>query len=158
MAPKTHEYAVHVRWTGNTGQGTSGYRIYSRDHELSADEKPPVPGSSDPAFRGDPTRYNPEELLVGSLSACHMLWYLHLCAVAGIVVTEYIDDAIGKMEQTADGGGRFTSVVLRPAITVEPGADLSRAEALHEQAHGLCFIARSVNFAVLCEPRIRVGY
>ena len=155
-ASNSHEYAVRVRWTGNTGEGTAGYRVYSRDHELSAGEKAPIAGSSDPAFRGDPDRYNPEELLVGALSACHMLWYLHLCADAGIIVTDYVDDAVGTMEQTADGGGRFTSVVLRPAIAVEADADMSKAEGLHEIAHDRCFIARSVNFPVACEPRIGI--
>ncbi|HWP35716.1 MAG TPA: OsmC family protein [Thermodesulfobacteriota bacterium] len=154
--PARHAYAVQVRWTGNLGQGTSGYRAYSRAHEIAAAGKPVVPGSSDPAFRGDPARYNPEELLVASLSACHMLWYLHLCAEARIVVTGYADDASGTLAIEPDGGGRFTEVVLRPVVTVRPGADAALARALHERAHHLCFIARSVNFPVRCEPRIRV--
>ena len=109
--PKIHPYPVEVRWTGNTGEGTASYKTYDRSHEISVPGKPIIPGSSDPAFRGDPTRYNPEELLVASLSTCHMLWYLHLCADANIVVTEYRDDPIGIMTQTKDGGGRFTEVI-----------------------------------------------
>src|SRR5690606_3355257 len=106
-SPRQHDYSVQVTWTGNLGQGTRGYRAYARDHEISVPGKPTLPGSSDPAFRGDPGRYNPEELLIASLSACHMLWYLHLCADAGIVVLEYLDRASGAMRETPDGGGRF---------------------------------------------------
>ena len=147
-----HSYSVNVRWTGNTGTGTSGFRSYKRDHEISASGKATIPASSDPAFRGDKARYNPEELLVASLSACHMLWYLHLCADAGIVVVDYQDDARGKMIETEDGGGYFTEVTLRPIVKVSVGADPDLARRLHEKAHHLCFIANSVNFPVLCEP------
>lgn len=157
MAQGRHEYAIRVEWRGNRGEGTSGYRAYDRAHEISAPGKPVIPGSSDPAFRGDRSRYNPEELLVSSLSACHMLWYLHLCADAGIVVTGYVDAATGSMVETEEGGGRFTEVVLRPTVTVRPGADPDRAMALHERAHRLCFIASSVNFAVRFEARVEVG-
>ncbi len=151
---KTHQYQVEVRWTGNTGQGTASYRAYERAHEIFVAGKPIIPGSSDPAFRGDPTRYNPEELLVASLSTCHMLWYLHLCADAKIVVTEYWDNPIGIMTETKDGGGRFTEVTLKPVVTVAAGSDLALAEQLHEKAHHLCFVANSMNFPVRCEPKI----
>jgi organic hydroperoxide reductase OsmC/OhrA len=153
---KTHHYATTIRWTGNKGTGTSGYKDYERAHEISAAGKPAIPGSSDPAFRGDPARYNPEDMMVASLCACHMLWYLHLAAVNGIVVTEYIDDAHGTMEEETGGGGRFVEVTLRPRITVLPGADLGRAHALHHEAHEKCFIASSVNFPVRCEPAFEV--
>ncbi len=113
-----------------------------------------VPGSSDPAFRGDATRYNPEELLVASLSACHMLWFLHLCGDAGLVVTTYDDEARGTMVETVDGGGHFTEVVLHPVVTVSRG-DPARAAHLHDRAHGLCFIANSMNFPVRCEAVVR---
>jgi organic hydroperoxide reductase OsmC/OhrA len=152
---KTHRYAIAVDWTGNTGTGTSGYRDYERRHEISAGtRKPAIPGSSDPAFRGDPARWNPEELLVASLSACHKLWYLHLCAEAGIVVLAYTDHAEGEMEETADGSGRFTRVVLRPRVSVAAGCDEAQARQLHQTAHARCFIANSVNFPVACEPEI----
>ena len=152
---KTHVYRTNVLWTGNTGQGTSDYRGYSRAHEIMAKGKPTLAGSSDPAFRGDPARYNPEELLVASLSTCHMLWYLHLCADAKIVVTSYEDRAEGTMIETEDGGGRFTEVTLKPAVTIGAGGDLELARTLHERAHHLCFIANSVNFPVRCEPTIQ---
>jgi organic hydroperoxide reductase OsmC/OhrA len=152
-----HAYAVRVEWTGNRGEGTSTYRAYDRAHAITAPGKPVLLGSSDPAFRGDPARYNPEELLVASLSACHMLWYLHLCADAGIVVTAYHDDASGTMVETPEGGGRFAEVVLRPTVTLRPEDDAALANALHERAHELCFIARSVNFPVRCEPRLVAG-
>lgn len=157
MAGKEHRYTVTVEWTGNLGAGTAGYRAYERRHEITvpAEPKPSIPGSSDPAFRGDRGRWNPEELLVASISACHQLWYLHLCADAGVVVTGYVDRAEGTLAETENGSGRFTRVVLRPLVTLASGSGVERARALHEQAHALCFIARSVNFPVECEPEIR---
>ena len=155
--PKTHQYLVTVQWTGNTGSGTSGYKQYKRDHEISAGTgKPAIPGSSDAAFRGDPTRWNPEELLVAALSACHKLWYLHLCAEAGIVVIDYKDRAEGEMEEASDGSGRFKRVVLHPQVTIAAGSDLSRARELHGTAHEKCFIANSVNFPVQHDPDMRI--
>jgi organic hydroperoxide reductase OsmC/OhrA len=145
---KQHHYEIQVAWTGNQGQGTKAYTSYKRDHAITATGKPPVLASSDPAFRGDPTRYNPEELLVASLSACHMLWYLHLCAINGIVVTDYQDDATGVMSEKADGSGEFVEVTLHPQVTVDANADQGKALALHEEAHRYCFIANSVKFPV----------
>ena len=151
---RTHSYRLTLDWTGNLGGGTSGYRTYARDHSLSAPGKPAIPGSSDPTFLGDATRWNPEELLLASLSACHQLWYLHLASEAGVVVTAYRDEPEGVMIEEADGSGRFERVVLRPLVTLAPGSDGATAMALHEQAHDLCFIARSVNFPVECEAKI----
>lgn len=145
---RQHRYTVTVEWTGNKGEGTSSYRTYDRAHSIHAPGKASIEGSSDPAFRGDKTRYNPEELLVAALSSCHMLWFLHQCADAGIVVESYVDEPIGMMQETADGGGKFTSVVLKPAVGVRGEVDPSRIDALHEKAHQLCFIANSVNFPV----------
>lgn len=150
--PKSHHYVATVRWTGNTGSGTSGYRDFSRDHEISAGAKPMIPGTADPAFRGLPERWNPEELLIVSLSQCHMLWYLALCAREGIVVTEYSDSPSGTMVENAAGGGRFEEAVLRPLVKLASPADRERALAVHEEAHELCFIANSVNFEVRTEP------
>jgi organic hydroperoxide reductase OsmC/OhrA len=151
---RQHHYQVTMRWTGNLGRGTADYRAYSRDHEYSAAGKSsPILGSSDPAFRGDPSRYNPEELLVEALSSCHLLTLLHLCATAGIVVTEYTDDAEGEMEE-GDGTGHFTRVTLRPRMVITDASRIAEAAALHEQAHHGCFIAQSVNFPVECVPQI----
>ncbi len=155
--PKDHAYTVTVTWTGDRGTGTSAYRAYDRRHEIVALRKPVIPASSDPAFRGDPARYNPEELLVASLSSCHMLWYLHVCSVNGVVVTAYEDCAEGFMVEQPDGGGRFTEVVLQPEIALAPGSDVARAYALHAEANANCFIANSVNFPVRHEPVIRVA-
>ena len=152
---KEHDYRVTVRWTGNTGSGTATYRGYGRDHDVVADGKPPVRASADPAFRGTPDRWNPEELLVASLSQCHMLTYLALCARAGVVVTDYADAASGVMREEPGHTGRFVEVVLRPEVVVaEPGM-VERAEALHGQAHEGCFIARSVDFPVRHLPVVR---
>jgi len=151
---RSHNYEIRLTWSGNLGEGTASYRGYSRNHEIRVEGKPALAGSSDPAFRGDPSRYNPEELLVASLSACHMLSYLHLCAVNGVVVTGYVDSASGMMEERPDGGGALTEAMLRPAVTVSAESDAAKALALHEQAHHLCFIANSVNFPVRHEARI----
>jgi organic hydroperoxide reductase OsmC/OhrA len=152
---KTHSYPIRMRWTGNTGSGTRDYRGYERAHEYSVEGKPVIPGSSDPVFRGDRTRYNPEELLVMSLSSCHMLWYLHLCADNNVVVVDYVDHAIGTMVETADTGGHFVEVVLRPTVTIDAGSDLALAASLHQRAHHVCYVANSVNFPVRCEPQLQ---
>ena len=153
---REHRYSVTVTWTGNGGTGTSGYRDYARVHEISAEGKPVIGASSDPVFRGDRTRWNPEELLVAALSSCHQLSYLHLCADAGIVVVEYVDHAEGVMVETPDGSAQFARVVLRPKVTISAG-DLAKAKELHREAHAKCFIARSVNFPVENEPEIAAG-
>ncbi|NEX93017.1 OsmC family protein [Caulobacter sp. 17J65-9] len=152
---RTHRYAVTVEWTGDRGAGTSRYDAYDRDHQIAVAGKPAIPGSSDPAFRGDPGRWNPEELLVGAVSACHKLWYLHLCAVNGVTVTAYVDRAEGEMVEDADGGGRFEAFVLRPEVTIRAG-DPAVAEGLHAQAHEKCFIANSLTAPVRVEPVVRV--
>ncbi|HEX3503020.1 MAG TPA: OsmC family protein [Xanthobacteraceae bacterium] len=154
---REHRYSVTVTWRGNRGSGTSSYGAYAREHEIAADGKPAIAGSSDPLFRGDRTRWNPEELLVASLSACHQLWYLHLAADAGIVVTDYVDQAEGVMAERADVAGCFTAVVLRPIVTIAAGSDVARARELHHTAHEKCFIANSVDFPVTCEPSIVVA-
>jgi organic hydroperoxide reductase OsmC/OhrA len=151
-----HHFAVGLDWTGNRGSGTSGDREYGRDHVLHTEGKHDIAGSSDRAFFGDTDRWNPEELLVGALAQCHLLSYLHVAASNGIVVVGYTDAATGVMEQTADGGGHFTSVTLRPVVTIASG-DPALALELHHEASTKCFIASSVNFPVLHEPEIRVA-
>ena len=154
MSGKSHSYGIAVEWTGNRGTGTSGYTAYSRDHVIRADDKPDIPGSADPAFRGDRSRYNPEDLLVASVSTCHMLWYLHLASDAGIVVTAYTDAATGTMIEDSARGGYFTAITLHPRVTIGAGGDSDLAAKLHERAHALCFVANSLNFPVACEPTI----
>lgn len=152
---KQHAYSISTVWTGNLGAGTAGYRAYLRDHQIQGEGKQTlIPGSSDPAFRGDCSRYNPEELLVASLSACHMLWVLHLCASAGIVVTRYEDAATGVMVEDPDGGGQFSEVVLHPRMEITDPARIDETVALHAEAHRLCFIARSVRFPVHHLPTV----
>ncbi|MBV8988942.1 MAG: OsmC family protein [Solirubrobacterales bacterium] len=152
---RLHTYDVRVTWTGDRGTGTSGYREFARDHQVAADGPVAILGSSDPALAGDRTRWNPEQLLTAALSQCHMLWYLHLCAESGVLVTAYVDDAHGEMEER-HRGGRFTRVVLRPRVTISSAKMLAMATELHEQAHDSCFIASSVNFPVSCEPKVDV--
>lgn len=154
---KAHHYKVNITWTGNRGNGTASYTAYDRNHIVSAGSKPEIPASSDPSFRGDPARYNPEELLVASLSTCHMLWYLHLCSAAGVIVVDYTDAASGTMEETANGGGRFIEVTLFPVITVASEEMVEKADALHEKANELCFIANSCNFPVHHKPIYKIA-
>jgi len=150
-----HSYAVRVQWQGNLGTGTSGYRDYGRDLLISADGNPSIEGSADKPFRGTPERWNPEELLLAALAQCHMLSYLHVATKNCIVVTEYEDDAIGTMLQVGEGG-HFTSVTLRPVVTISAG-DAELAASIHAEASALCFIASSVNFPVHHEPVIRLA-
>lgn len=153
---RQHEYEVHVEWTGNRGGGTSGYKAYNRDHVISAGTKRPIEGSADPAFLGNPARWNPEDLLVASVSACHKLWYLHLCVEAGVTVTAYVDVALGRMTEEASGGGYFTGIELRPIVTIARGGAPTVATALHDDAQRMCFIASSLNFPITCRPETRV--
>jgi len=150
-----HNYAVSVEWTGNLGTGTSDYRSYGRNNVITAEGKHPLEGSSDRPFRGDTSRWNPEELLLAALGQCHLLSYLHVAASHGIVVEEYTDASIGTMAQNRDGGGAFTSVTLRPRVTISAG-DPELALALHAEASEKCFIAASMNFPVGHEPQIVV--
>ena len=154
---KQHAYKATITWTGNKGTGTSGYRAYERSHTISAENKADIAASSDPVFRGDKTRYNPEELLVASLSACHLLTYLHLCADSGVVVTDYFDNATGVMVETEGGGGHFTEVILNPVVTVADASMIDKANELHEKAGELCFVASSVNFPVRHNPVAQIG-
>jgi len=147
-----HNYKATITWTGNEGKGTAGYREYQRSHIITVDGKPEIPASSDPSFRGDKTRYNPEELLLSSVSSCHMLWYLHLCSVNGVIVVEYIDQATGVMIEAADGSGYFKEVTLYPKVIVSDESMIEKANELHHEANKMCFIANSVNFPILHSP------
>ncbi|PPF83372.1 peroxiredoxin [Subtercola sp. Z020] len=147
-----HRYTVSVEWLGNRGTGTSGYRDYSRQGVIRAAGKVELPSSADRAFHGDRDRWNPEELLLAALAECHMLSYLHVAVQHGVVVTGYDDEAVGTMVQEGRGG-HFTSATLRPVVTLADAAQAELANSLHHEASGLCFIAQSVNFPVLHEPR-----
>ncbi|WP_347219077.1 OsmC family protein [Chryseobacterium sp.] len=153
---KNHHYKIITQWTGNKGTGTSGYRDYERSHTISTDNKTVIEGSSDPSFRGDKTKYNPEELFLSSLSSCHMLWYLHFCSEAGVIVMDYVDEATGIMEETAHGSGHFTEVTLFPIVTVPEESMVEKAKELHHKANEFCFIANSVNFTVKHIPTVLV--
>lgn len=149
-----HHYALTATWTGNTGTGTSGYRDYSRDVTITVDGKPELLASADKPFRGDPARWNPEDMLIASLSECHLLSYLHACVVAGVAVLSYRDSATGVMTEDGKSGGAFTDVLLRPAVVVAEEAMIEAAERAHDEAHRMCFIANSVNFPVRHEATV----
>ncbi len=152
---KDHQYKTKVTWTGNKGSGTMDYRSYDRDYVISIDGKLDIPGSSDSIFLGDKTKYNPEDMLLAAVSSCHMLWYLHLCSNNEIVVIEYKDEAVGTLEELADGSGKFREVTLFPKIVIADKAHLGLAERLHKEAHKMCFIANSLNFPIAHKPAIR---
>ena len=151
-----HTYTSRIVWTGNTGQGTSSYRGYDRTWDVAVPGKAVIHCSNDPLLGGDPGKMNPEDLLLSALSACHMLWFLHYAAEAGVVVTAYTDTPLGIGEVGRGGAGRFTAATLRPRITVHPGTDVEGLAALHDRIHDVCFIARSVNFPVACDPTYHI--
>lgn len=153
---KKHHYTLELNWTGNLGKGTQNYRSYERSYSISIDGKATLHGSSDPSFRGDQSKYNPEELFLMSISSCHMLWYLHLCAEAGIVVTSYTDHATGEMEENSAGSGKFTSVILHPVVKITNHEQQDKANELHKKANEMCFIANSCNFPILHVPECMI--
>ena len=152
-----HAYTARVVWTGNRGRGTAGYRGYDRSWNIETPGKPIIHCSNDPLLGGDPELHNPEDLLIASLSACHMLWYLHLASDAGIAVQEYSDDPLAVGETDKTGASRFLRATLRPLIVIPEGTDEARADAIHHQIHKTCFIARSVNFPVSYAAEYRVA-
>lgn len=149
-----HEYTARVVWEGNRGEGTGIYTGYGRGYRAEITGKPVIAGSADPAFRGDPERHNPEELFLIALSACHMLFYLSLCARRGVRVLAYEDDPSGALELHPGGGGRFREIRLSPVVVIADGDDASLARDLHRAAHELCFIANSCSVPVRCEPSV----
>ncbi len=153
---KEHHYTANITWTGNRGEGTKSYKVYDRNHLVSISNKKDLECSSDAPFMGDVTKHNPEDLLLSSLSSCHMLWYLHLCADNGIVVTGYEDEAKGTMLQT-DKGGHFIEVILHPRVTITNKGDIEKANALHDEANKYCFIANSCNFPIKHKPECKVS-
>lgn len=153
---KEHFYELTINWTGNKGTGTSDYKQYDRNYTVSCKEKENIFASADPAFRGDHTKYNPEEFLLAALSSCHMLWFLHLCADAGVIVVEYIDNPTGIMIEAEKGGGRFKEVTLNPLVTVTEKSMCEKLDALHKKANEKCFIANSVNFPVIHKASSRI--
>lgn len=154
MTNRTHEYALHAKWLGEGTAGTTTYAGYTRAIEVRVGGKPALDVSADAAFRGDPAKHNPEDLLLAALASCHMLSYLALCARKRVTVLAYEDDARATLAVHPDGGGEFESVTLRPRVTLAPGSDRELALALHEAAGQLCFIARSVRTPVRHEPTI----
>ena len=153
---KQHHYNATIVWTGNNGTGTDNYKSYERSHKIIIENKSDILCSSDPAFRGDKTKHNPEELLLSVVSSCHMLWYLHLCSEAGVVVLDYTDSATGIMDENPNGSGRFTKVTLNPVVTVTENTMVDKANELHKKANELCFIANSVNFPVTHHPTAKI--
>ena len=155
---KEHHYTINIKWTGDEGKGTKDYKSYNRNHSISNPSKySEILGSSDPSFRGDKTKYNPEDLFLSSIASCHMLWYLHLCSVNQIVVTSYSDNATGTMEESKNGSGKFKEVTLHPLVTIQDEHQIKKAAELHSQANEMCFIANSCNFKIGHESKIIIA-
>lgn len=149
-----HNYLLSVKWTGNQGTGTSNYKNFERSYSIQIENKADILGSADPEFRGDKTKHNPEELLLASVSSCHMLWYLHLCAENNIIVTDYVDKATAVLEETANGNGKFASITLNPNVTITDKEMIVAATELHKKANEFCFVANSLNIKVEYQPLI----
>jgi len=156
MGGKLHSYKADLTWVGHSDHAPS-FKRHNRSYVLESEGKPPIPGSSDPVFRGDPSRWNPEDLLVAALSSCHHLFFMYLCGQAGIEVLRYEDHADGTMQENPDGSGQFTQVTLRPKVRLALGSDVGKAEQIHHTSHEKCFIARSVTFPVSNEPVFEVA-
>src|ERR1700748_3211315 len=154
--PAQHHYTTQITWTGNKGTGTSGYTEYERSHLIQTGNKVTIEASSDAPFRGDVSKYNPEDLFLASIASCHMLWYLHLCADNGIIVKNYVDNPEGVLETFANGSGKFTIITLRPVVNVTDMSMIETAQMLHHNAHEMCFMANSVNFEIFIEPQINI--
>jgi organic hydroperoxide reductase OsmC/OhrA len=153
---KQHKFQTNLNWTGNKGSGTMDYRAYDRDYVISIDHKVDLLGSSDAQFLGDPHKHNPEEMLVASISSCHMLWYLHLCSKNGVIVLEYSDHAVGTMTENMDGSGQFTEIILQPVVVISDVDFIQTADSLHQEANKMCFIANSCNFPIRHQPECSV--
>lgn len=139
-----HSYTLELSWKGST----DAPRNYDRSHTLKAEGKPEIAASADPSSLGDPKKWNPEEMLLGSLASCHMLWYLYLCSVSKIVVTSYRDLPTGSLEIDPEGKSRFTHAMLSPQVVITDSSRIEDAQALQQKAHEKCFIVNSVNFPV----------
>jgi organic hydroperoxide reductase OsmC/OhrA len=153
---KSHYYQSQIKWTGNTGKGTKSYTSYERSYDIIINGKPTLKGSADPAFKGDSKLHNPEDLFLSSISSCHMLWYLHLCAENNITVIDYTDNATAEMQLTSEGKGQFTKATIKPEVIILERDKIELAKKLHKKANEFCFIANSCNFPINHHPTIKV--
>jgi organic hydroperoxide reductase OsmC/OhrA len=152
---KQHHYTTQITWTGNNGTGTSGYTEYERSHSIQTEGKVVIEASSDAPFRGDVSKYNPEDMFLASIASCHMLWYLHLCADNGIIVKTYVDNPTGILQTFTNGSGNFTEIILHPVVEVTDASMIEVALRLHHSAHENCFLSNSVNFEIFIEPKVK---
>lgn len=150
---KDGPYSVNIEWAGNTGCGTSAPDAFRPDHWIGSEMLAPVPGTADRGPSVSPYRYNPEQLLVASISSAHMLAYLDAAAEAGIVVTAYLDRARAEMVDL-DGHHEVQSIMLTPRITLANEVDREAAEALHTEAHTRSATAATIQISIGCEPVI----
>jgi organic hydroperoxide reductase OsmC/OhrA len=149
-------YTARIAWEDD-GAFPSGR--YSRAHEISFDGGAAVRGSSSPHVVplpfSDPAGVDPEEALVASASACHMLWFLHLAQEAGLHVTSYVDQAEGVMGRVDRGKVAMTRITLRPRIRFAGGAPASeQVDNLHHEAHERCFIANSLKTEIVIDAPV----
>lgn len=151
-----HLFKATLNWSSNKKQEETISKFYNKSHQIKIEGKPVLDISAAKAFKGDPSLYNPEDLLLSSLVSCHMMSYLYVCSQNGIEVLEYSDNAEATLEVSPDGSGRFTEVRLKPKVKISNPDKVELALELHTKANKLCFIANSCNFPVLHEASFEV--
>ena len=152
-----HLFKATLNWTSQQNQNKLSERYYSKTHQIKIEGKPVLDISAAKAFKGNPSLYNPEDLLLSSLVSCHMMSYLYVCSQNGIEILEYSDHAEAILEVSPDGSGRFVEVKLFPKVKISNSDQIELALQLHQKANQLCFIANSCNFSVLHEASCEVA-
>ena len=148
-----HLFKVALNWIKKEPQTDSSTRIYTKSHHISIEGKPDLEVSAAKAFKGDPNLYNPEDLLLSSLTSCHMMSYLYCCMQYKIEVISYQDHSEATLQVNPDGSGKIVKVDLFPEIIISNSSQIELALSLHKKANELCFIANSCNFPVYHHPK-----
>lgn len=163
---KPHTFEVSVSWEVGDGDPTTSLRAFSRDSvattpgieaqaSSSAGARVGLEVSAAKAFFGDPSKWNPETLLLAALGQCHLLSFLRAAGVRGYEVTHATIDVRGELALSPDGSGRFTFIEMQPASSIsgqDPETDAETYSELHEQAHAWCFIANSIACEIVVHP------
>lgn len=152
-----HIFKVALSWFSTEKVASPKSKVYSKSHHISIEGKSDLAISAAKAFKGDPSLYNPEDLLLSSLVSCHMMSYLYLCDQNNIEVISYTDHAEAILEVNSDASGRFVEVILKPAVVILNPEQIALALDLHKKANQLCFIANSCNFPVMHMPTCLAG-
>jgi organic hydroperoxide reductase OsmC/OhrA len=151
-----HLFKAKLNWFSTIKEEVSTSKIYTKNHTITIEGKDILDVSAAKAFKGDPSLYNPEDLLLSSVVSCHMMSYLYVCSQNGIEVVSYTDAADATLEVLESGSGRFTQVRLYPKVIIRQKEKITEAISLHKKANELCFIANSCNFHIIHEPLCEV--